>query len=284
MAPKNAEIKAEQQQPGRQRAMQPQPESIRDGYVGSQKLRDKVAIITGGDSGIGRAVALHFAREGANVGIVYLEETEDARDTVALVEREGGRAIAIAGDCGDREFCARAVAQVVDAFGRLDVLVNNAGEQHVEQDLADISPEQLQRTFQTNIFGYFYMAQAAQAFLGEGGCIINTGSVTSFKGNPLLLDYSATKGAIQAFTVSLASALAERGIRVNEVAPGPIWTPLIPSTFPPEEVEKFGGNTLMKRAGQPSEVAPAYVFLASDDASYITGQIIHVNGGGYFGV
>lgn len=274
----------QQQQPGRESAMQPRPESIRASYVGSQKLRGKVAIITGGDSGIGRAAALHFAREGADIGIIYLEENDDAADTIAAIEREGTRAFGIAGDCGDKSFCVNAVNALVNKLGRLDILVNNAGEQHVRGDLADISEEQLQRTFQTNIFGYFYMTQAALPHLPEGGAVINTGSVTSFKGNPKLLDYSSTKGAIQAFTVSLASALADKKIRVNEVAPGPIWTPLIPSTFTPDEVEKFGKNTLMKRPGQPAEVGPAYVFLASQDASYITGQIIHINGGGYFGV
>lgn len=279
-----SESPAMQQQPGRQATMQPQPESIRAGYIGSQKLQGKVAIITGGDSGIGRAIALHYAREGADVGILYLEEHEDAATTLEAIRGEGVRGMGIAGDCGDKAFCTTAVTAIIDALGAVDILVNNAAEQHVQHELGDISQEQLQATFRTNIFGYFFMAQAALPHMKEGGTIINTGSVTSFKDNSKLMDYSATKGAIQAFTLSLASELADRKIRVNEVAPGPIWTPLIPATFSADEVEKFGKNTLMKRAGQPAEVAPAYVFLASDDASYITGQIIHVNGGGYFGI
>lgn len=272
------------EQPGHEHDTAPEPISIRDDYRGAKKLADKVALVTGGDSGIGRAVALHFAREGASVVIVYKDEHDDAAETVTLIEKAGGNAIRIAGDCGNKTFCEEAVAKTLQKFGRLDILVNNAGEQHPEHDFAAIDEAQLRQTFETNIFGYFFMAQAAVPHLSEGSVIINTGSVTSFKGSARLIDYSATKGAIQAFTFSLAQSLAEKKIRVNEVAPGPIWTPLIPSTFSPEEVEKFGTNTLMKRAGQPSEVAPAYVFLASQDASFMTGQVIHINGGQYFGM
>jgi NAD(P)-dependent dehydrogenase (short-subunit alcohol dehydrogenase family) len=271
-------------QPGRQKQMTPEPVSIREDYTGSGKLRDKVALISGGDSGIGRAVARHFAREGAAVAFIYRDEDDDAAATIAAIEADGGRAMAVAGDCGDKTFCLRAVQETLDAFGQLDILVNNAAEQHVQKDLLDIDEEQLRRTFTTNIFGYFFLTQAALPHLGDGAAIINTGSVTSFKGNPALIDYTATKGAIQAFTLALARSLAERNIRVNEVAPGPIWTPLIPASFSAEEVAHFGSNTLMGRAGQPCEVAPAYVFLASADGSFITGQVIHVNGGGHFGV
>lgn len=271
-------------QPGKQSAMTPEPVSIRDDYVAANKLQQRTALISGGDSGIGRAVALHFAREGANVAIIYKDEHADAQATVADIEQHGGKAIAIAGDCGDESFCQRAVDQTIQAFGSLDILVNNAAEQHPQQDLLDISSSQLRATFSTNIFGYVFLIQAALPHMGKGAVIINTGSVTSFRGSAHLIDYSATKGAIQALTFSLAQSLAERGIRVNEVAPGPIWTPLIPASFSAEEVEKFGSNTLLGRAGQPAEVAPAYVFLASADSSYITGQIIHVNGGGYFGL
>lgn len=271
-------------QPGEQRPMQPQPVSIRDDYRGAEKLKEKTALITGGDSGIGRAVALHFAREGANVAIIYLDEDDDAFETQRLIEKEGRKALLLRGDCGSKTFCQSAVDETIKQFGGLHILVNNAGEQHMQTKLEDISEQQLRDTFNTNIFGYFFMTQAALPHLKAGSSIINTGSVTSFKGNPVLIDYSATKGAIQAFTVSLAKAVGERGIRVNEVAPGPIWTPLIPASFPEEKVAKFGSDTLMKRAGQPAELGPVYVMLACEDASYITGQIIHVNGGGYSGV
>jgi NAD(P)-dependent dehydrogenase (short-subunit alcohol dehydrogenase family) len=274
----------QQHQPGRQGQMTPEPITIRQDYKGADKLRGRVALISGGDSGIGRAVAQHFAREGADVAFLYKDEHADARDTVKRIEGEGGSALAIAGDVADKGFCQQAMKQVIERFGRLEILVNNAAEQHVRKDLLDISEEQLRRTFGTNIFGYFFLTQAALPHLRESATIINTGSITSFKGNPALIDYTATKGAIQAFTFALARSLAPRNIRVNEVAPGPIWTPLIPASFSAEEVEKFGSNTLMGRAGQPCEVAPAYVFLASADASFITGQIIHVNGGGLFGI
>lgn len=276
-----------QEQPGVQSEMQPPPISITSAYRGSNKLRGRVALISGGDSGIGRAVALHYAREGAMVAFIYRsdQERDDAEETRRLIEAENAEVCSVQGDVADKLFCQRAVAQVVAAFGGLDILVNNAAEQHVQESFADISPEQLHKTFETNIFGFFYLAQAALPFLEQTqGVIINTGSVTSFKGNPKLIDYTSTKGAIQAFTFALAKALADKKIRVNEVAPGPIWTPLIPASFSADHVEEFGKDTLMGRAGQPYEVAPAYVFLASADSSYITGQIIHVNGGGYLGI
>lgn len=265
--------------PGRESEMNPRPEYIKPGYKGAGKLEGKVALVTGGDSGIGRAVAVHFAREGADVAILYLNEHDDARQTVQLVEAEGRRCLLLPGDVGDQAFCQGAVQQTVDALGGLDILVNNAAEQHPQEDISDISQEQLERTFRTNIFGQFYLVQAALPHLKEGSSIINTASVTDYKGSPSLLDYSSTKGAIVAFTRSLSGSLAEKGIRVNGVAPGPIWTPLIPSTFPPEKVASFGADVPMKRPGQPSEVAPCYVFLASDDASYISGQMLHPNGG-----
>ena len=274
-------------QPGLQTEMHPQPISITNAYQGSHKLRGRVALISGGDSGIGRAIALHYAREGAMVAFIYGSQREhnDAEETQRLIAAENAESISIQGDIADKEFCRDAVAQVIAAFGGLDILVNNAAEQHTQESLEDISPEQLKQTFETNIFGYFYLTQAALSFLEQTqGVIINTGSVTSFKGNPKLIDYTATKGAIQAFTFALARSLADKKIRVNAVAPGPIWTPLIPASFSPEHVQEFGKDTLMHRAGQPSEVAPAYVFLASADSSYITGQVIHVNGGGHFGM
>ncbi|MBP2314430.1 SDR family oxidoreductase [Azospirillum soli] len=265
--------------PGHQGEMTPQPATDKPEYRGSGKLRDKVAIITGGDSGIGRATAILFAREGAKVGIVYLNEDEDAEETRRLVTQEGQPCTVLRGDVGDEEMCRRAVARMIEEHGRLDILVNNAAEQHPQQTIEDITAEQLEQTFRTNIFAYFFMAKAALPHMTEGGVIINTTSVTAYKGNPMLLDYSSTKGAIVAFTRSLALSVADRGIRVNGVAPGPIWTPLIPSTFPEEKVEKFGSDVPMKRAGQPDEVAPCYVFLASSDSSYMSGQVLHPNGG-----
>jgi len=266
-------------QPGIESAMAPQPIAADPAYRGSGKLHNKVALITGGDSGIGRAVAILFAKEGADVAIVYLNEHGDADDTKRRVEAAGRRCLTIAGDVGDEPFCQRSVQQTVAAWGRLDILVNNAAEQHPQDGLEKITAEQLERTFRTNIFSYFYMAKAALPHLQPGSAIINTTSVTAYKGSPQLLDYSATKGAIVAFTRSLALALVDKHIRVNGVAPGPIWTPLIPSTFPPEKVESFGGNVPMQRAGQPEEVAPCYVFLASEDAAYMAGQVLHPNGG-----
>jgi len=266
-------------QPGSQRMMSPQPEIIRAGYRGAGKLEGKAAIVTGGDSGIGRSVAVHFAREGADVAILYLDEHEDAKDTLRMIEAEGRRGLALAGDVGSRAFCDRAVAEIVRKFGRLDLLVNNAAEQHLVTDFEKLTEEQLARTFRTNLFGYFFMSQAALPHLREGAAIVNTTSVTAYRGNPGLIDYSATKGAIVTFTRSLSKALAERGIRVNAVAPGPICTPLIPATFPEDKVEKHGEKVPLGRAGQPSEVAPSYVFLACADSSYISGQVLHPNGG-----
>src|SRR5690606_34135586 len=262
-------------QPGREHDMQPRPVYIRDDYRGSGRLDSRIALITGGDSGIGRAVAVHFAREGAHVAIVYLEEERDAEETCALVEAEGRRCLALRGDVGEEAFCYEAVNRTVREFGGLDVLVNNAAEQHPQGGLEDITAEQLLATFRTNIFAYFFMAKAALAHLRAGSVILNTTSVTAYRGSGHLLDYAATKGAIVAFTRSLALALVGRGIRVNGVAPGPIWTPLIPATFPAARVEKFGADVPMGRAGQPAEVAPAYVLLASSDGSYMTGQVLH---------
>jgi len=267
------------QQPGIEAQMTPQPQSGESTYRGSGKLQGQVGLITGGDSGIGRAVAILFAKEGADSAIVYLNEHEDAKETVRLVEQEGHQCLAIAGDVGDESFCQQAVQQTVDAYGRLDILVNNAAEQHPQESILDISAEQLERTFRTNIFAYFFMAKAALPHLKEGSSIINTTSVTAYKGSSSLLDYSSTKGAIVAFTRSLSQSLVEKGIRVNGVAPGPIWTPLIPATFPEDKVASFGQQVPMQRAGQPEEVATSYVFLASRDGSYFTGQVLHPNGG-----
>ena len=269
-----------QELPGSEAAMTPRPESLPPGgYKGAGKLAGKVAIVTGGDSGIGPAVAALFAREGADLAVLYLEEHEDAAETKVLVEEARRRCLLLPGDVGSRRYCRDAVGKVIREFGRLDVLVNNAGEQHVAQELEKISEEQLTRTFRTNIFGYVFMTQAALPHLAESAAIINTTSVTAYKGNPVLIDYSATKGAIVAFTRSLAMKLAERKIRVNAVAPGPIWMPLIPASFPPDHVAKQGANVPLGRAGQPWEVATSFVFLASKDASYMTGQVLHPNGG-----
>ncbi|HVS79071.1 MAG TPA: SDR family oxidoreductase [Candidatus Saccharimonadales bacterium] len=273
-------IRAERQttRPGRQYSMRTQPQTIGN-YKAAGKLTGKAAIVTGGDSGIGRAVAVAFAKEGADVAIVYLEEDKDAAEARSLVEDEGVRCLTIRGDVGDKKFCDKLVKQVVDEFGKLDILVNNAGEQHPQDDPLKISPEQLEQTFRTNIFAMIYLTQAALPHFDKGSTIVNTSSVTAYKGHPELLDYSATKGAIVAYTRSLSQMLAEKGIRVNAVAPGPIWTPLIPSTFTPDQVKKFGKDVPLGRPGQPEELAPAYVYLASDDSSYVTGQTIHVNGG-----
>ncbi|KKB43248.1 SDR family oxidoreductase [Bacillus thermotolerans] len=266
-------------QPGRIDPMEPLPEHINDNYKGSGKLNGKKAIVTGGDSGIGRSTAVYFAKEGADVAVVYLEEHEDAEETKKLIEQEGQQCLLIAGDLGSEDFCKEVVQKTIDAFGQVDVLVNNAGEQHPQESLLDITAEQVEKTFRTNIFGYIYMAKAALPHLKKGASIINTASITAYQGNPKLIDYSATKGAIVSFTRALAMSLAKDGIRVNGVAPGPIWTPLIPSTFSEQDVAKFGANAPMERAGQPSELAPAYVYLASEDSSYVSGQMIHVNGG-----
>jgi len=269
----------QEQQPGHQQPMTPQPNTIPPGYQGSGKLAGRAALITGGDSGIGRAVAVAFAKEGADVAVVYLNEHEDASVTRRLVEEAGRKCVLIAGDIGDEAFCREAVQKALSALGHLEVLVNNAAEQHPQESILDISAGQLERTFRTNIFAMFYMVKAALPHLKEDARIINTTSVTAYRGSPKLLDYSSTKGAIVAFTRSLSQALAEKKIHVNGVAPGPIWTPLIPSTFSTEKVENFGQNVPLKRPGQPEEVAPAYVFLASDGGSYMTGQVLHPNGG-----
>ncbi len=277
--PKTQPRQKQHHQPGLESKMAPRPETVDPRHRGSGKLKDKVAIITGGDSGIGRAVAVAFAKEGADVAIVYLNEHQDALKTCRMVQERGRRCIRIAGDVGDENFCRQAVERTVREFGRLDILVNNAGEQHPQESIEKITAEQLERTFRTNIFSDFYMVKAAMKYLKNGSAIINTASITAYRGSDHLLDYSATKGAIVAFTRSLSKALADKKIRVNGVAPGPIWTPLIPSTFSAKHVEEFGSNVPMHRAGQPEEVAPSYVFLASDDASYMTGQMLHPNGG-----
>jgi NAD(P)-dependent dehydrogenase (short-subunit alcohol dehydrogenase family) len=272
----------QQRQPGRERQMQPPPDYAPK-YPGVGKLAGKVALITGGDSGIGRAVAVAMAREGARIAIVYLEEHKDANETRELVAREGGRAIVLPGDVGDESFCAAAVDATLEQFGRLDILVNNAGEQHETDDVRNIDAAQIERTFRTNVFSFFYMAKHALRRMSPGGCIINTASVTAYQGHKTLIDYSATKGAIVSMTRALSEALAGDGIRVNAVAPGPIWTPLIPASFDPGHVAHHGASVPMQRPGQPNEVAPCYVFLASEDASYISGQVLHPNGGGMVG-
>lgn len=259
--------------------MQPRPEFIKSSYHAAGKLEGKVALITGGDSGIGRAVSVHFAKEGADIAIVYLDEQEDAHETKRLVEAEGRKCLLLPGDVKVEAFCKDAVQRVVDEYGKLNILVNNAGMQIPQKDVKAITSEQLETTFGTNIYPYFYFAQAALDHLHEGDSIINTTSVTAYRSSPGLIDYSATKGAITTFTRSLATNLASKKIRVNAVAPGPVWTPLIVSTFDEEKIKNFGQETSMKRPGQPSELGPAYVFLASDDASFITGQVLHVNGG-----
>ena len=270
-----------QSQPGKQEKMHPEPEIIRKNYKGSGKLEGKVALITGGDSGIGRSVAVHFAKEGAKVAIVYLAEDEDAEKTKAMVEEAGQECLLLEGDLKEEAFCKKVVKETVKKLGGLNILVNNAAMQFPKNSPQEISEEQLKTTFETNIYPYFYTVQEALNHLKEGDCIINTTSVTAYRGSSHLLDYSSTKGAITAFTRSLSSMLAKKKIRVNGVAPGPIWTPLIPATF--DDVTKFGQDVPMGRAGQPSEVAPAYVYLACEDSSYMTGQVMHVNGGEMIG-
>ncbi|MFZ7774843.1 SDR family oxidoreductase [Bacillus velezensis] len=264
-------------QPGFEYVMDPRP--VFDKPKAAKKLEGKTAIITGGDSGIGRAVSVLFAKEGANVVIVYFDEHQDAEETKQYVEKEGAKCLLIAGDVGDEAFCNDVIRQAGQAFPSIDILVNNAGERHVQPGIEKITSHQLIRTFQTNIFSMFYLTKAALPHLKKGSSIINTASITAYKGHKTLIDYSATKGAIVTFTRSLSQSLVTQGIRVNAVAPGPIWTPLIPASFSAKEVEVFGSDVPMQRPGEPVEVAPSYLYLASDDSSYVTGQTIHVNGG-----
>lgn len=282
---KNVPGQTQNQQPGVESEMSPAPIYDDENYKGSGKLKGKNALITGGDSGIGRAVAVAFAKEGANVAIAYLAEQEDtdADKTAKLIEGYGVKALKVRVDISEEEHCEQLVDEVIDKFGSLHILVNNAGKQFPQDDIANISEDQLRETFETNFFGLFYLTKAAVNHMNEGAAIINTSSVTAYNGSPALIDYSATKGAITSFTRSLGLNLAEKGIRVNAVAPGPIWTPLIPATFDAQKVQQHGANTPLKRRGQPAENAPAYVFLASADSSYMTGQTIHVDGGDYVG-
>lgn len=268
-------------QPGSEEQMNPEPIYDDKDYKGSGKLEGKVALVTGGDSGIGRAVAVAYAKEGANVAIAYLDEHEDAEETIKAIEAYGAKGAKFATDVSDVEKCNQLVVDVISEFGQLNVLVNNAGKQFPQDDFLEISPDQLMETFSTNIFSMFYLTQAALPHLQKGDSIINTSSVTAYRGSPELIDYSSTKGAITSFTRSLSANIAEQGIRVNSVAPGPIWTPLIPATFGAEKVGEHGGDTPLERRGQPSELAPAYVYLASKDSTYVTGQAIHVNGGDF---
>ena len=269
----------QEKQPGERSVMTPKPETENPAYRPSGKLGGKVALITGGDSGIGRATAILFAKEGADIALVYLDEDEDARSTRSRVEEIGRECVTIAGDVGDPEFCRAAVEQTLKRFNRLSILVNNAGEQHVCESLEDITDEQLQRTFRTNIFSMFYITRAALPHLKEGATIVNTTSITAYMGHPKLIDYASTKGAITSFTRSLSENLVHKGIRVNAVAPGPIWTPLIPASFSEAKTAHHGESAPMKRAGQPYEVATCFLFLAGEDSSYINGQVLHPNGG-----
>jgi NAD(P)-dependent dehydrogenase (short-subunit alcohol dehydrogenase family) len=269
----------QEHQPGRQREMTPQPQTIYESFKPADYLKGMAVVITGGDSGIGRSVAVACAREGADVGLIYLDEHDDAKETKRQIEEQGRRCVLVAGDVGDERFCREAIEKLAREFGKLDVLINHAGEQHVKERIEDITAGQLEKTFRTNVFSFFYTTKAALPHMKEGSAIINTASVTAYKGNAVLVDYSASKSAIVGFTRSLSQQLAKRKIRVNAVAPGPIWTPLIPATFSEDMIEDFGKNVPLGRPGQPAEVAPAYVFLASPLSSYMTGQTIHVNGG-----
>lgn len=278
-SPKPQPAQRQARQPGRENEMRPKPQAEMRAWKASGKLEGKAAVVTGGDSGIGRATAIGFAKEGADVAILYLEEREDAAETKRLIESEGRRCVALAGDIGDERFCRDAVQRIVAEFGQIDVLVNNAAEQHAAEDLTEISEAQLERTFRTNVFGMFFLTKAALPHMPDGAAIVNTASVTAYRGNKMLLDYSSTKGAIVSFTRSLSQSLKERKIRVNAVAPGPVWTPLIPASFEPEHVAKFGASTLHGRPAQPDEIAPSFIFLASDDALFMSGEVLHPNGG-----
>ncbi|TDT51053.1 SDR family oxidoreductase [Fonticella tunisiensis] len=277
--PKSFPAQKQDKQPGIEENMNPRPVFDDPNYVASDKLLGKVALITGGDSGIGRAVAVAYAKEGADIAIVYLDEHKDAEETKKIVESAGRKCLLIPGDIGDENFCKDAIQKVINAFGRIDILVNNAAEQHPQNSIEDITAQQLERTFKTNFFGPFYLTKAAIPHLKPGSSIINTTSITAYRGEKQLIDYSCTKGALATFTRSMAKSLINMNIRVNAVAPGPIWTPLIPSSFREQDVAKFGSTNPMGRPGQPVELAGAYVFLASADSSYVTGQTIHVNGG-----
>ena len=281
--PENIPGQMQERQPGIEKEMDPRPDFSKNMAGQAQRLPGKVALITGGDSGNGRAIAVAYAKEGADVAISYLDEHEDAEETKRYVEEAGRRCLLIPGDIGYEAFCQEIINQVIDEFGKLDILVNNAGEQHTQESLKDITTEQLEKTFRTNVFSMFHLTKAALDHLKPGSSIVNTTSITAFQGAPMLIDYSATKGAILTFTRSLSGSLVDKGIRVNAIAPGPIWTPLIPASFNTEQVDGFGKEgdfgTPMKRPGQPDELAMGYVYLASDDSSYVTGQVLHINGG-----
>jgi NAD(P)-dependent dehydrogenase (short-subunit alcohol dehydrogenase family) len=277
---KKVNIPQTQERPGSEEEMKQKPVSEKPEHESTNKLKNRIALITGGDSGIGKAVSLLFAKEGADIAVIYLSESEDAEETKQCIEKEYGRkCLLIQGDIADEKFCIQSIQKVIDAYGRIDILINNAATQYDAKELTDIKTENMLRTFQTNIFSMFWITKTALAHMNEGSAIVNTTSVTAYRGSPHLMDYAATKGAIVAFTRSLASNLVKKGIRVNAVAPGPVWTPLITSSFDKEQVAKFGSDSPMGRPGQPAEVAPCYLFLASEDASYMTGQVLHPNGG-----